>query len=380
MASLARADTAAARLAGVTMARLGRYRRPFDAEREADWIAESADLASVDVVLSGAKGWPSLEANYAAVAAALSRRAGRTLEHQTYKQLCESFTRLRPSALPSRWNWPAGAAAACCSTRCPRAAPRRPVASNHDQASAHDSHRGFAGGGGGGAGQSDHARRRCGGVVGGHRAGGGDPAMAAVRAVCLPWPGFAAARGADLRRRAGCGLDSGAAGVPAPGRGEGGVFLCRRKGGGASGIGGADRGRGPFAGQSFLRAQPRDQFFSAARLRADLERTQAVIQQAAGTAPLWFRPPVGLSNPRVFRVARDLGLTVVGWSARGLDTQTTEPERIVARIERRLAPGAIILLHDGNIPAERLVQTVKMLLDRLRALGYEVARLDEMLT
>jgi hypothetical protein len=91
VASLARADTAAVRLAGVTMARLGRYRRPFDAEREADWIAESADLASVDVVLSGAKGWPSLEANYAAVAAALSRRAGRTLEHQTYKQLCGEF-------------------------------------------------------------------------------------------------------------------------------------------------------------------------------------------------------------------------------------------------------------------------------------------------
>ena len=73
------------------MARLGRYRRPFDAEREADWIAESADLASVDVVLSGAKGWPSLDANYAALAAALSRRAGRTLEHQTYKQLCGEF-------------------------------------------------------------------------------------------------------------------------------------------------------------------------------------------------------------------------------------------------------------------------------------------------
>jgi peptidoglycan/xylan/chitin deacetylase (PgdA/CDA1 family) len=89
---------------------------------------------------------------------------------------------------------------------------------------------------------------------------------------------------------------------------------------------------------------------------------------------------MGLSNPRVFRVARSLGLTVVGWSARSLDTMISEPERIVARIERQLAPGAIILLHDGNIPAERLVVTVKMLLQRLRALGYEVVRLDRMLT
>jgi peptidoglycan/xylan/chitin deacetylase (PgdA/CDA1 family) len=88
---------------------------------------------------------------------------------------------------------------------------------------------------------------------------------------------------------------------------------------------------------------------------------------------------MGLSNPRAFRVARSLGLTVVGWSARGLDTKITEPERIVARIERRLEPGAIILLHDGNIPAERLIVTVKMLLDRLRTLGYDVVRLDQLL-
>ncbi len=119
--------------------------------------------------------------------------------------------------------------------------------------------------------------------------------------------------------------------------------------------------------------------FSVNRLRMELMRTQTVIQQATGTAPLLFRPPMGLSNPRVFRVARSLGLTVVGWSARGLDTKLTEPEQIVARIERRLTPGAIILLHDGNIPAERLVVTVKMLLDRLHALGFEVVRLDQLL-
>ncbi len=120
-------------------------------------------------------------------------------------------------------------------------------------------------------------------------------------------------------------------------------------------------------------------FFGVARLKAELEKTQAVIEKATGVTPRWFRPPMGLSNPRVFRAARALGLTVVGWSARGLDTKLTEPERIVARIARRLEPGAIILLHDGYIPAERLVVTVKTLLETVRALGYEVVRLDRML-
>ena len=91
VASLVRAETAPTPLAHVTAVRLGRYRRPFEAEREGDWIAAAIDLAAVDVVLSGAKGWPALDENYAAVVAALSARAGRTLEHQTYKQLCGEF-------------------------------------------------------------------------------------------------------------------------------------------------------------------------------------------------------------------------------------------------------------------------------------------------
>jgi hypothetical protein len=82
----------------------------------------------------------------------------------------------------------------------------------------------------------------------------------------------------------------------------------------------------------------------------------------------------------VFRAARDLGLTVVGWTARGWDTRCAKPERIVARIVRGLRPGAILLLHDGGIPPERLLATVELLLDTLQTLGYQVVRLDRILT
>lgn len=121
-------------------------------------------------------------------------------------------------------------------------------------------------------------------------------------------------------------------------------------------------------------------FFTAARLRDELARTQTAIQTATGVAPNYFRPPMGLSNPNTFRVARGLGLAVIGWSARGLDTRCADPETIVARILRRVQPGGIILLHDGNIPAERLVVTVKLLLAKLRERDYEVVRLDKILT
>ncbi|MEJ0090250.1 MAG: beta-ketoacyl-[acyl-carrier-protein] synthase family protein [Limisphaerales bacterium] len=91
IASIVRAEAASAPLARVTAVRLGRWRKPFDAECEADWVASSVDLKAVDVILSGAGGWPELEEKYAAVAAALAMHASHPLEHQTYKQHCGEF-------------------------------------------------------------------------------------------------------------------------------------------------------------------------------------------------------------------------------------------------------------------------------------------------
>jgi len=120
-------------------------------------------------------------------------------------------------------------------------------------------------------------------------------------------------------------------------------------------------------------------FYLGAKLTAEVIRAQQVIEKHTGTTPNFFRPPVGLSNPFTFRVAKALGLKVIGWDIRSLDTRITDPAKVVRRIERRLRPGAIILLHDGDIPFERLVATVRLLLARLRERGYEVVRLDRML-
>ncbi|HVU27801.1 MAG TPA: polysaccharide deacetylase family protein [Verrucomicrobiae bacterium] len=120
-------------------------------------------------------------------------------------------------------------------------------------------------------------------------------------------------------------------------------------------------------------------FYPATKLWNELARAQNAIQSATDSTPKFFRPPIGLSNPATFRVAKKMNLRVIGWSVRSLDTMISSPQKIVARVARKLHPGAIILLHDGNIPAEKLLATVKLLLATLRELGYEVARLDKIL-
>jgi peptidoglycan/xylan/chitin deacetylase (PgdA/CDA1 family) len=119
-------------------------------------------------------------------------------------------------------------------------------------------------------------------------------------------------------------------------------------------------------------------FFGDTRLRADLENAQKEITQTVGRVPEFFRPPMMLTNQRVFRVTRALSLTVVGCSIRSYDLQGTSTEAVLDRVLRRVRPGAIIALHDGGVPEERLVDLVERLLDELHVQGYCCLRLDEL--
>jgi len=105
------------------------------------------------------------------------------------------------------------------------------------------------------------------------------------------------------------------------------------------------------------------------RMRAEIERTQQILSELSGTAPRWFRAVVGMANPFVSAPLRDLALARVAWCARGFDAIAADPATVVARIERGLRPGAIILAHEGAAHG-RNVETISMLLDRLDALGY----------
>ena len=105
------------------------------------------------------------------------------------------------------------------------------------------------------------------------------------------------------------------------------------------------------------------------RMAAEIGQSQAILGEITGQAPRWFRAVVGMANPFVSAPLRDLGLARVAWCARGFDAVAADPASVVARIERGLRPGAIVLLHEGAAHG-RNVETIALLLDRLEALGY----------
>lgn len=89
---------------------------------------------------------------------------------------------------------------------------------------------------------------------------------------------------------------------------------------------------------------------------ADCQHTLSTI--CPERRPRFFRPPAGHHNMFLGLIIRALGLRMVMWSARGLDGVSTDVAKITQRIRRHLAPGAIVLIHEGTPVALEVAEAV----------------------
>lgn len=105
------------------------------------------------------------------------------------------------------------------------------------------------------------------------------------------------------------------------------------------------------------------------QMRREIAQAQAQLAAISGTPPRWFRSVVGHTNPFVHAALAQHRLARVGWSARGFDGVRSNPEQVVASIERDLTPGAIVLLHEGAAHGGNLA-TLNLLLQRMQAGGW----------
>jgi peptidoglycan/xylan/chitin deacetylase (PgdA/CDA1 family) len=131
------------------------------------------------------------------------------------------------------------------------------------------------------------------------------------------------------------------------------------------------RNRGHQLGNHSLN-HPQATFWCITPQRATVEIAgcNEILRNLTGEQPRLFRAPVGMANPFVHQAAAQLGLRMVGWSARGYDgVAGAEPKDVVRRIGKNLDPGAIVLLHEGRAGrnGEAVnVQGLELLLDEIR--------------
>lgn len=84
------------------------------------------------------------------------------------------------------------------------------------------------------------------------------------------------------------------------------------------------------------------------QLRSEISQAQNAISETTGYVPVYFRAPAGLRSPLLDPVLQDLNLQLVSWTRRGFDTVAKDPQLVLRRLQKNLAAGDILLLHDGN--------------------------------
>jgi peptidoglycan-N-acetylglucosamine deacetylase len=93
---------------------------------------------------------------------------------------------------------------------------------------------------------------------------------------------------------------------------------------------------------------------AASRVEQELAATSTELEQIAGVAVKYFRPPFGARRPVVFRLARSLGMIPVLWNAMTSDWKEPSADAIALRITRRIdqlqrrGQASNIVLHDGS--------------------------------
>lgn len=108
----------------------------------------------------------------------------------------------------------------------------------------------------------------------------------------------------------------------------------------------------------------------------EIRQTSAAIEEVTGKLPRFFRPPFGITNPRVADAVTKTQMIPVGWDVRSFDTVIGVSERLSKRLKRKVQNGSIILLHDSG---EGMVGFLDAFIPWLKEQGYEIVSLEKMI-
>lgn len=139
--------------------------------------------------------------------------------------------------------------------------------------------------------------------------------------------------------------------------------------------------RGHAIGNHSYHHDPLLMLRSSARLAEEIARTQLLLTDF-GIRPLVFRPPVGITNPRLPKVLRELHLDCVTFSCRARDFGNRRIAGLARIILKKIHPGAIVLLHDVPPRGGRIMdwlREVERLILGLKSQGYKVVPLSELI-
>ena len=115
-------------------------------------------------------------------------------------------------------------------------------------------------------------------------------------------------------------------------------------------------------------------------LSCEVERCEKVITETTGVKPTLFRPPEGVVDANVRKVAENEGYSIIVWTVDTRDWAGTPTDKIVDTVLREISPGDIILMHDYTSGKCNTIPALRRIIPALRDMGYEFVTVGELLS
>lgn len=114
---------------------------------------------------------------------------------------------------------------------------------------------------------------------------------------------------------------------------------------------------------------------SEKELTQEILCTKTAVENLTGISPALIRPPGGLYNKTVQKIAEKEGLSMVLWSVDPEDWDPKQRGDTVERVTKRIKHGDIVLLHDLSF---QNVQATLSIVDKLHAKGFRFCTVSEL--
>lgn len=112
---------------------------------------------------------------------------------------------------------------------------------------------------------------------------------------------------------------------------------------------------------------------STKEITEELEKTNEFIYNITGKTCYFFRPPFGITNPRIAKAVANLNMVCVGWNIRSFDTKDLKGNKALPKIIKELKSGDIVLLHDHS---SHILSILEGLVLFLNEQGFSCQRID----
>jgi len=116
-------------------------------------------------------------------------------------------------------------------------------------------------------------------------------------------------------------------------------------------------------------------FMKTSNLILEMQQTNAIIKKISGLETKLFRPPFGVTNPRIKRAVHTVKLQSIAWSIRSLDTTSKTKEQILKAICNKLTKGDVVLLHDTSDKSVEILEQLLLFLKQNKMEAVTVATL-----